>query len=326
MKKKVIICGFGFMGQTHAANILKSEHLILAGVVNPTVKEKIKPIAGNINTAAFDWKLLDDVPFFTTLQDALESCDFDAAVISSPTLFHASEAEECLKHGKHVFLEKPLCATPEEAERLITAARTGNCVFHVGHCLRFFPEYSFLKTVCTDGRFGKLKHLKLLRRTGVPSWGAWKNKDTSLSSITGPVFDLNIHDVDFALHLLGKPTGIISVQAGYDDKTFDTLLKYPDNVNIEISGGFSSCSTYPFRAGYTAVFENAVLEFDTRSADTPVLSTNEKSETVALTPADGYQLEMDSFARALNGEDTPHCSITEAAEAVYCCLAIIDSL
>ena len=86
MKKKVLICGFGFMGQTHAANILKSDLMTLAGVVNPTVKEKIKPVSGNIDTAAFDWKLLDEVPFFTELSDALESCSFDAVVISSPTL------------------------------------------------------------------------------------------------------------------------------------------------------------------------------------------------------------------------------------------------
>ena len=95
---------------------------------------------------------------------------------------------------------------------------------------------------------------------------------------------------------------------------------------MEIAGGFAPFSAYPFRAGYTAVFENAVLEFNTQAANTLVLSTDSESKPITLPAADGYQLEMESFARALHGEDVPYCSVAEAAEAVLCCKTIMNSL
>ena len=324
--KRVIICGFGFMGQTHAANILNGKELELAGVVDFTAKENIKPVSGNLDTATFDWNLLDSVPFFTTIEEAFANCEFDAAVISSPTQFHAQTAVECINHGKHVFIEKPLCSTVEEIESISAALAGKDLIFHVGHCLRFFPEYSYLKAVCADERYGKLKHLELLRRTGVPSWGAWKDKDTSLSSVTGPVFDLNIHDVDFALYLLGIPENISAVKAAYDSRIFETSWNYNNGVSLKIAGGFSSHSAYPFRSGYTAVFENATLEFNTQSANPITLSTAEKSENITPAPADGYKLEIEAFARELNGEKAAHCSCEEAANAVRYCTKLMSLL
>ena len=326
MKKKVIICGFGFMGQTHAANIFNSDKLTLAGVVDSTPKDQIKPVSGNIDTGSFDWSQLDTVPFFTTVSEAISKCEFDAVVISSPTPFHASLAVECINNGKHVFLEKPLCSTLSEAKSISDALDGKDLVFHVGHCLRFFPEYSYLKTVCADGRYGKLKHLELLRRTGVPTWGAWKEKDTSLGSVSGPVFDLNIHDVDFALHLLGEPEKVTAQKTSYADKIFETDWSYAGDISVKISGGFAPQSAYPFRAGYTAVFEKATLEFNTMAATSLILSTDEKSEAVNLEPADGYQLEMESFARALHGEETAYCSLSEAAQAIEYSLKLMDEL
>ena len=326
MKKRVVICGFGFMGQTHAANIFKSDSLTLAGVVNCIPKAETKPVAGNLDTAGFDWKLLDDIPFFTTLDEAFKSCEFDAAVIALPTQFHAQAAIDCINNGKHVFLEKPLCSTMVEAKEIASALEGKDLVFHVGHCLRYFPEYSYLKSICADERYGKLKHLKLLRRAGVPSWGAWKDKDTSISSITGPVFDLNIHDVDFALDLLGEPENVAAKKADYADKLFDCSWSASNNVSVEIAGGFASQSAFPFRAGYTAVFENAILEFNTQSATPLMLSTDEKSEPITPAPCDGYQQEMEYFAQSLQGKNTPHCTLQEAARAIECCFSIMALL
>ena len=192
--------------------------------------------------------------------------------------------------------------------------------------LRLKREYSYLKTVCTDGRYGKLKHLELLRRAGVPTWGAWKDKDTTLGSVSGPVFDLNIHDVDFALHLLGEPEKVAAQKAVYADKVFETCWSYAGDVSVKISGGFAPQSAYPFRAGYTAVFEKAILEFNTAAATALTLSTDEKSEAVTLEPADGYRLEMESFADALHGKETAHCSVSEAAKAITYCLNLMDKL
>ena len=64
MKKKILICGFGFMGQTHCANILQNKNATIAGIVNTTGKDGVKPISGNIKTVSMDWSLLNNIPFF----------------------------------------------------------------------------------------------------------------------------------------------------------------------------------------------------------------------------------------------------------------------
>jgi succinyl-CoA synthetase alpha subunit len=83
-------------------------------VVNCIPKAETKPVAGNLDTAGFDWKLLDDIPFFTTLDEAFKSCEFDAAVIALPTQFHAQAAIDCINNGK-----KPVRVLPESSLRSV---------------------------------------------------------------------------------------------------------------------------------------------------------------------------------------------------------------
>lgn len=326
MKKKIIICGFGFMGQTHCANIMQNENASIAAVVDARGRENIKPISGNIKTSAIDWDSLNDIPFFTSLSDCIADCEFAAAVIATPTASHQAMASELLRHGKHIFIEKPLCATEVETQQLLEAAAQTQCVFHVGHCLRFFPEYQYLSSICSKKQYGKLKYLKLVRRTGVPVWGAWKNKDTSLKSITGPVFDLNIHDVDFALKLLGAPKKITAVKERYSEKLFKAYWENSSGTVVEIEGGFAEQSAYPFHSGYTAVFEDAILEYNSLNGGSLILSDNEKSEPVSLVAQDGYMQEINAFIKNICGEKTEYCPAEEAADAVKVCYQIINAL
>ena len=326
MKKKIIICGFGFMGQTHCANIMQNENAAIAAIINTSGRENIKPVSGNIKTSAMDWDSLNEIPVFTSLTDCIDKCEFDAAVIATPTANHQAMASELLRHGKHIFLEKPLCATEAEARQLLEVAAQSNSIFHVGHCLRFFPEYQYLSSVCSKKQYGKLKYLKLVRRTGVPVWGAWKNKDTSLKSITGPVFDLNIHDVDIALKLLGKPEKITAVKERYSEKLFRAFWETSSGAAVEIEGGFAEQPTYPFRSGYTAIFEDAILEYNSPGQGSPILSSQEKSEPISLASQDGYRLETDAFIQSICEQTAEHCTVEEAANAVSICYQIMNAL
>ena len=131
--KRVTVCGFGFMGQNHTANIFSHPDLELAAVVDSRSKDKIRSVKGNIAAAEFEWNRLDDIPFYTVLSEALEQCPADAVLIASPTAFHVPLALEAIKYGKHVFVEKPLCFTMEEAASVQSALAGKNLVFQVGH-------------------------------------------------------------------------------------------------------------------------------------------------------------------------------------------------
>ncbi len=316
--KRTILCGFGFMGQTHAANILKNPDLELVAIVNAIPKDKVKPVAGNIATGRFDWRLLDTIPFFPTLGAALAGCSADAVVIATPTDFHVPMSLEAIEAGKHVFVEKPLCFTQEESDKLIAALEGKDLIFQVGHCVRFIQEYCLLAGLWRSGKYGKLRHLTLCRKTGIPAWGAWGDQKPEISSAAGPLFDLNIHDVDFALSLFGEPEKISAEKVAGTDMLFQAELGYKDGVAVCIDGGFFPRPETPFRAAFTAIFEEAVLEFDTRTG--LQLTTGGKSEAVTFeNAADCYYDEMAEFSGAMENKNTVQCKAADAAAAVDMC-------
>ena len=322
--KKIILCGFGFMGQTHAANILAHPELELAAVVSIVPKDEIKPVSGNIATGALDFALLKDVPFFFTLSEALAGCQSDAVLIATPTDFHVPMALEAISSGKHVFVEKPVCFRKEESDKLLAALEGKELIFQVGHCVRFFPEYAFAADLVKSGKYGKLRHLNLCRRAGIPAWGAWGEQKLDISSAAGPLYDLNIHDIDFALFLLGRPEKITASRISGTDMLFQAELTFAEGTPVTIDGGFFPLPQTPFRAGYTAIFDDAVLEFDCRTGIQ--LTQGGNSVKPEITGASGYAAEIDAFSNAMAGLPYLKCTAKEAAAAVDVCRSIADHL
>ena len=318
--KRVIVCGFGFMGQNHAANILLHPELELAAVVDSRPRAEIKPVKGNIATAEFDWNRLNDIPFFGTLSDALERCSADAVLIASPTAFHVPLALEAIAHGKHVFVEKPLCFTLEEAASVQSALAGKNFVFQVGHCVRFLQEYKLLASAVRENRYRKLKSLKLNRMTGTPNWGVWKDLQISLVSTAGPLFDLNIHDIDYALSLMGEPDEMTVKIRPESETMFQTVWKYKNGTAVQIEGGFIKPSTVPFRSGFTAVFDHAVMEYDSRFGSKIMLSTERGSAEIDTAAGrSNYYNEIAEFAAAMETGSSVQCNAEEAIRTVRCC-------
>ena len=317
--KRIIVCGFGFMGQNHTANIFRHPDLELAAVVDSRPREEIKPIKGNVATAEIDWNLLNGIPFYTTLSEAMEQCPADAVLIASPTRFHFPLAMDAITAGKHVFVEKPLCFSLDEGTALLQAIQGKNLVFQVGHCVRFMPAYRTLRNVFLEQTYGKLRFLKFQRMTGTPNWGAWKNLDVSLTSVSGPLFDLNIHDIDYALSLQGLPTRMSAAKTASFDSIFHSEWSYPD-CTIQIEGGFMLPSTLPFRSAFFAVFDHAVLEYDSRTGNSiSVSSEKDCSNTVCSAPHSSYYEELDEFASAMIYGTPVQCAPQDGFNAVKTC-------
>lgn len=315
--KRVIVCGFGFMGQNHAGNIFRCKDLELAAVVDSTPKSEIKPVKGNVATDAFDWEKLKDIPFFPSLSEALDRSDADAVLIATPTRFHVPLALEAVAHGKHVFVEKPLCFSLEDGETLKKAMAGKDLVFQVGHCVRFKNEYRILREACADKRCGKLKYLKLYRLTGTPNWGAWKNLDKSIPSASGPIFDLCIHDIDYALSLMGEPKSVSARKADYSDTVFTADWEYSGGCRVEIEGGFMLPSPLPFRTGFFAVFEHAAMEYDSRLGDKITLSTDQESKVVDSSMEETiYQAELAEFVSAITTGTPVQCGLDGGFKAI----------
>jgi len=314
--QRVLLAGFGFMGKKHADVYHQLPDACVVGIVDPRGGE----LGDSLRVSQ-----LDGVPVFASLASAINEVEFSVVDICLPTDLHRTIALEAFAAGKHVFCEKPIALTRSDASDMTLAAHQSDRQFMVGHCIRFWPEYITLKRIVDSGEHGRLLSLSLSRRTGRPSYSIddWVNKP---DRCLGAALDLHIHDADFLLHLLGAPEAVVS--QGLRDETgwssISTQYLYDGRI-VTADGAWNYPANWGFQMRYTAVFERAVLDFDSRSVVT--LAAGE-AEAVALSLPlhDGYYHELAYFIGCLErGEPVSISTGEQASASLDLVLAEIES-
>ena len=325
--KKVAVVGFGFMGMTHASNILKNTDLKLAAIVdvNPAlIEKKLNEKGGNLPTDNMDARDLASIHKYSNLDDCLNSEDFDAVNICVHTDLHYELARKALLHNKHVFLEKPICLDVKQAEELINLAGLKKKILMVGHVVRFMPPYQKLKQWIDSKEFGELRFLSLSRFTGQPGWGQWKEKHIKSTS-GGGLFDLVIHDIDFASYILGLPSEIKCDYLPGELSEYDyinALWSYKNrNIQVKIEGGLIFNCKFPFQAGYMARFEKASILYTSLKGDIIQIADDDNIKEVAAGDAGaGYYNEIEYFSQCLKNNTQPaECMPASSLQTIQLC-------
>lgn len=324
---KVAVVGFGFMGITHTLNILRNRNLKLEAIVdiNPALIEKnLNAKSGNFSTGNIDISRLEGVGKYSDLDECLRSEELDAINICTHVNLHYEMARKALLNDKHVFVEKPFCLDPQKAEELIDLARIRNKLLMVGHVVRFMPPYQKLKDWVGSREFGELKFLSLSRFCGLPAWGQWKDKNVKELS-GGALFDLAIHDIDFANWIAGMPSEIrCSYLPGEYSKHdyISAMWRYNDSdLHVKIEGGFTFHSSFPFQAGYMARFEKASMLFTSLRGDIIQIADNERIiEVPAGDAGEGYYNEIAYFAECIkNNSPLSECTPESSLQSIQLC-------
>lgn len=144
--------------------------------------------------------------------DILEDPRVDAVCVSTPATTHHQIAGDCLLHGKHVLVEKPMALNVKDGEDLVNVAGRMKKVLMVGHVYLYHPAVSKIKELLSSGEFGELYYAYSVR-TGL---GPIRND-------TNAMWDLAPHDVSMFLYLLGEmphtvtATGGSHLQKGIED-------------------------------------------------------------------------------------------------------------
>lgn len=201
---RIGVLGVGHLGKIHLRCIKEIEGYNLVGFYDTDEKallevEKETGIKGYSNID----ELIDNV---------------DVVDIVTPTISHFACASSALEKHKHVFIEKPIVTTPEEARKLIDLASNKNVKVQVGHVERFNPAFIAVKDKLNDPMFIECHRLALFnpRGTDVPV-----------------VLDLMIHDIDIILNAVGSK--VSKVMANGVNVVSDT----PDiaNARLEFENG-----------------------------------------------------------------------------------------
>jgi predicted dehydrogenase len=198
------VAGVGSLGQHHARIYASLPGVELAGIFE-TNDARAAEICSKHNCRRF-----------ATLEELGEACDAVSIVV--PTDRHEEVALPLLARGCHLLIEKPLCASLAEAERVLAAAREHACIVQVGHIEHFNPVMSFLEKEIDDPRYITAERLAPYQPRGTE---------------VGVVLDLMIHDIGIVLALVKSPIARIdSVGVSVLSKTEDIA-----NARIQFQNG-----------------------------------------------------------------------------------------
>ncbi len=129
-----------------------------------------------------------DVRSSASQSELIESSD--AIILVAPTSLHHDIAQEALRHGKHLFVEKPVCSTGDQAKRLMDLASAKKLKVQVGHVERFNPAFVEFEKQGLSPKFIESHRLATYNPRGT---------DVSV------VMDLMIHDLDLLLYVVQSP-------------------------------------------------------------------------------------------------------------------------
>lgn len=201
---KAGVLGAGHLGKIHLKLLQQSQNYELVGFydASPEVRTAIEK--------EFGYKAFPDEASLIAACDMID--------IVTPTSFHYEGAKKVITAGKHLFIEKPITQTVEEAQELISLAKDNNVLGQVGHVERFNPAFTSVKNAINSPMFIETHRLAEFnpRGTDVPV-----------------VLDLMIHDIDAILSVVNSPVKNVSASG------VSVISDTPDiaNARIEFENG-----------------------------------------------------------------------------------------
>jgi predicted dehydrogenase len=215
-KIKVGVIGCGYWGPNLIRNFVEnpsSEVVMVADLM----KERLSKIKASYSQI-----------MVTKDYKELFNQDLHAVVIATPPATHYSLAKECLEHGLHVLVEKPITLKSRHAEELIEISKKNNLILMVGHTFEYNAAVHTLKNLIDSGELGQIYYVDAARL----NLGLFSRELNVL-------WDLAPHDISILLYILGRVPlsvsahGMPFVNEGIQDVVYMNMV-FPDNILAHI--------------------------------------------------------------------------------------------
>ena len=317
---KIGVLGAGHLGKIHINCIKQLPVYELIGFYDQ-----------DVNTAK---KVSEDlqVRCFSSIEELVDAVD--VVDIVTPTIAHFECASLALKKSKHVFIEKPIVATVEEANGLVELAEATNVKVQVGHVERFNPAYIAARPYIKEPLFVEAHRLAMFnpRGTDVPV-----------------VLDLMVHDIDIILDMIKSPIKNVSVSG------VSIVSQTPDitNARIEFENGSvanltaSRISMKNMRK-HRVFQKDAYITVDFLDKKTDIVRINDVEgmpdplamtidladgsrkqisiEQVEVQQINSIMRELESFHDAIINDTEPLVSIHDGVQALKVCYMILSKI
>ena len=316
---KAGVLGAGHLGKIHLKLLNQSEEYELIGFYDANRKNAEKV------ASEFGYKMFDDLDELIAEADMID--------VVTPTLSHFEVAKKVISAGKHLFIEKPITNTYEEAQELITLAEKHKVKGQVGHVERFNPAFQAVAHRIENPMFIEAHRLAEFnpRGTDVPV-----------------VLDLMIHDIDAVMSVVKSEVKKINASG------VSVISDTPDIANARIE--FENGCVANLTASRISMKNMRKSRFFQRDAYISVDFLEKKCEVVkmkdapeqpddfamilqnaegikkqiyfdnpAVSPNNAILEELESFADAINNDKEPVVTMEQAARALQVANQVIEN-
>jgi len=276
---KVVQIGIGGWGKNHARIL---SHLGVLCAICDVDKEKSEEFGKKYSVNSYD-----------SIDSLLNSEEFDAAFVCTPTSTHSSIASQLIQSHKHVFVEKPLTYLSEEGEDLLELANKNNVILSCGYIERFNPAVGIVKNFVKSKKYGELVMLEFHRENRMP----FHIKDV------GIIYDTSVHDIDTAMWLFDDTPEVVFARAGkinHEHEDFASIMLGFKNNKVAI---ISSNWVTPTKIRhFDAVCTEGIISSDFITQEIKV-ETKDATEKPKHEKQEPLLLEIQNFLGAIEGKN-----------------------
>lgn len=223
-KLRVGIVGLGFISKYHLEGYKKCPDVEVVGFCD-IIEERAKNACEKYGAPG--------AKVYINYLEMIAEGHLDAVSVCTENNMHATISIAALNAGIHVFCEKPMTISSEDADAMVAAAHRNHKKLSVGYQSRFGENAQMLHDMVANGELGKIYYAeaKAMRRRGVPTWGVFLNLKKQGG---GPLIDIGTHLVDFTLWLMNDYSPIVSAIGTISDNLIP-LGGYNDGGPWDIS-------------------------------------------------------------------------------------------
>lgn len=321
----IAVVGSGFIGKAHAQVIKALPQARLAAIINPNPKTA-SPLAEELGCA-----------WYPSLKEAMKEQSIDIVDVCSPTFLHEQHVLEAADAGCHVLCEKPVTFTLESFDRMAKACRDRGLTFMVAQVARWWPEFIDIGRRLSDGSLGRKRFIYEKRLCRLPGWSTW-HPDPKKSG--GGLYDLNIHDIDFLLSVLGRPESVYA--AGWQNAQgawmhVATSLMWKDGLKAVVETCIDMPGPWPFSIEFRATGDGGTLHYnlmagvnikdgEQNSAYTWYPAGSEEPQPLSVEQSDMFASEITEFLSAIDEKREPAVTLAQSRAVLEVILATRRSL
>lgn len=301
MKTRVAVIGTGYLGRLHARILTEMPEAEMVGFVEPN-----DAIANEVASSL-------RLHRFASVKDA--ASEIEAAVVATPTTTHFDVVSQLLEAGRDVLVEKPITATADDAQRLVSLARERGRMLQVGHVERYNPAIVAAAPHIHDIRYLEAERL-----------GVFVTRSLDVDVL----LDLMIHDLNLVLSLLKQE--VVEIRAvGVPVLTDKVDIT---NVRLELANGavanLTASRVSQDRQRKVRFFgSDSYISVDTKEQEVKGYRLAGKAIEpldIKVEKKEPLRAELESFLRCVRERERPLVSGEDGAAAVALAARVAEAI